>query len=76
MAAGAGTTDIVATPHADLEYKFQPAVIAQRIAALEAQLAGRRFVCIVGATSIWLSTTSRTRLRIPPNTLSITRTTY
>lgn len=40
MAAEAGTTDIVATPHADLEYKFQPAVIAERIAALEAKLAG------------------------------------
>jgi protein-tyrosine phosphatase len=24
MAAEAGTTDIVATPHADLQYKFRP----------------------------------------------------
>ena len=31
MAAEAGTTDIVATPHADLEFKFQPEVIRQRL---------------------------------------------
>lgn len=36
MAAEAGTTDIVATPHADLQYKFQPGVITERIAALQA----------------------------------------
>lgn len=36
MAAEAGTTDIVATPHADLQYKFQPDVIAERIDALQA----------------------------------------
>ncbi len=35
MAAESGTTDIVATPHADLQYKFQPEVIAERIAALQ-----------------------------------------
>jgi len=40
MAADAGTTDIVATPHADLQYKFQPAVIDERIAALQAELGG------------------------------------
>lgn len=34
LAAAAGTTDIVATPHADLEYKFQPDAIAERIAEL------------------------------------------
>ncbi len=36
MAAEAGTTDIVATPHADLQYKFQPEVNTERIAALQA----------------------------------------
>jgi protein-tyrosine phosphatase len=35
MAAEAGTTDIVATPHADLQYTFQPYVITERIAALQ-----------------------------------------
>lgn len=34
MAAGSGTTDIVATPHANLSYKFDPAVIAERVAEL------------------------------------------
>jgi len=34
-AAEAGTTDIVATPHANLQYKFQPELIAERIAELE-----------------------------------------
>lgn len=36
MAAECGTTDIVATPHCDLEYPFQPEVIGQRIAELRA----------------------------------------
>ncbi len=40
MAAEAGTTDIVATPHADLQYKFQPTVIAERIVALQAEMGG------------------------------------
>ena len=31
MAAEHGTTDLVATPHANLEFKFQPEVIAERI---------------------------------------------
>lgn len=34
MAAAAGTTDIVATPHADQEYSFQPELIAERAAEL------------------------------------------
>ena len=38
MAAEAGTTDIVATPHADLQYKFQPGVVSERIAALQAEV--------------------------------------
>jgi protein-tyrosine phosphatase len=40
MAAEAGTTDIVATPHADLQYKFQPTVIHERIVALQAEMGG------------------------------------
>ena len=38
MAAEAGTTDITATPHADLQYKFQPEVMTERIAALQARV--------------------------------------
>ena len=38
MAASHGTTDIVATPHANLEYKFDPALIAQRRAELEGRI--------------------------------------
>jgi len=34
IAARAGTTDIVATPHANLEFTFDPEVAAQRIAEL------------------------------------------
>jgi protein-tyrosine phosphatase len=36
MAAQAGTTDIVATPHANLTYRFDPALISERITALQA----------------------------------------
>ncbi len=35
VAAAAGTTDIVATPHANIEYPFQPSLIAERIAELK-----------------------------------------
>ncbi|MEZ5355892.1 MAG: CpsB/CapC family capsule biosynthesis tyrosine phosphatase [Bryobacteraceae bacterium] len=35
MAAESGTTDIVATPHANLEYSFDPDLIGERILALE-----------------------------------------
>lgn len=38
MAAAHGTTDIVATPHCDLEYAFQPELIAERRAELQARL--------------------------------------
>lgn len=38
-AGAAGTTDIVATPHADTTYEFQPALIRERIAELEAAAA-------------------------------------
>ncbi len=34
MAAAAGTTDIVATPHSDLEYQFQPQLIRERVEIL------------------------------------------
>lgn len=38
MAAESGTTDIVATPHANLEYRFDPSLIAERIAALRKEV--------------------------------------
>jgi protein-tyrosine phosphatase len=34
MAAESGTTDMVATPHADIEYAFDPAVVESKIAEL------------------------------------------
>src|SRR5207237_4265722 len=37
IAARSGTTDIVATPHANGQYTFEPEVIEQRIAELSAQ---------------------------------------
>jgi len=36
MAAASGTTDIVATPHANQEYPFDPQVVEQRISELQA----------------------------------------
>jgi protein-tyrosine phosphatase len=36
MAAAAGTTDIVATPHANSEFAFQPDLIAEKVAELTA----------------------------------------
>ncbi len=36
MAAESGTTDLVATPHANLSYKFDPALIRDRLAQLSA----------------------------------------
>lgn len=35
MAAGSGTTDIVATPHANLEFTFDPELIGRKIAELQ-----------------------------------------
>ena len=35
MAAAHGTTDLVATPHANLEYRFDPQTIASRLAELQ-----------------------------------------
>ena len=40
MAAEQGTTDIVATPHANNEYKFQPEIIGERIAELAQAVEG------------------------------------
>ncbi len=39
LASESGTTDIVATPHADMHYQFQPELIEKRIAEVQA-LAG------------------------------------
>lgn len=36
LAASCGTTDLVATPHANLQYRFDPALIAARAAELSA----------------------------------------
>ena len=41
MAAANGTTDIVATPHADSHYAFQPALIEERRAELQAAMGER-----------------------------------
>lgn len=41
LAANGGTTDIVATPHSDFTYHFQPDLVAERIAELNAALDGR-----------------------------------
>ena len=46
LARGAGTTDIVATPHANARYLFNPELIDERIADLSAHVAGA--VRIVG----------------------------
>jgi protein-tyrosine phosphatase len=35
MAAEAGTTDIVATPHSDLRFKFDAAIVARRVSELQ-----------------------------------------
>ncbi|MCC6390658.1 MAG: exopolysaccharide biosynthesis protein [Bryobacterales bacterium] len=40
MAADSGTTDIVATPHADLEYTFSPEMIRLRVEELTAATGG------------------------------------
>jgi tyrosine-protein phosphatase YwqE len=41
MAAEHGTTDLVATPHANLRYRFEPERIAERIAQVQRRLAAR-----------------------------------
>ena len=42
LAAASGTTDIVATPHANGRYRFRPDLIEQRIAELSTRVAGIR----------------------------------
>ncbi len=41
MAAADGTTDIVATPHANIEYKWQPRLIEEQIADLQTAVGGK-----------------------------------
>ena len=41
MASAGGTTDIVATPHSDLTYDYQPELIKERLAELREALNGR-----------------------------------
>lgn len=41
MAANAGTTDIAATPHANLQYPYQPELVAERIEELRKLTHGR-----------------------------------
>lgn len=41
IAVDSGTTDIVATPHSDLKYRFQPALIRERIAELQEHMGDR-----------------------------------
>jgi len=41
IAAAAGTTDIVATPHSDLRFQFQPELVAGRIAEMQARIGDR-----------------------------------
>jgi len=40
MAAAAGTTELVCTPHANRDYKFEPLVIRERLRELEAGIGG------------------------------------
>src|SRR6202167_5057617 len=41
LAADSGTTDIVATPHSDLRYQFDPDLVGQRIAEMQAAIGDR-----------------------------------
>jgi protein-tyrosine phosphatase len=41
MAADCGTTDIVATPHSDLKYAFNPTLVRDRIAELQEHMGDR-----------------------------------
>jgi protein-tyrosine phosphatase len=41
LAANSGTTDIVATPHSDLRYQFDPVLVATRIAEMQARIGDR-----------------------------------
>jgi protein-tyrosine phosphatase len=44
IAAEAGTTDIVATPHSNGEFEYQPALIAERISALTEKTQGKPII--------------------------------
>ena len=63
LAAQSGTTDIVATPHANGQYAFEPEAIEERIAELSAETG--RCASIPAAIFICSSTTSRTRVAHP-----------
>src|SRR5258708_22483348 len=41
IAADSGTTDIVATPHSDLRFHFDPDLVAERIAEMQARIGDR-----------------------------------
>ena len=41
IASESGTTDIVATPHADLQYRFEPELIRERIAEISQATGGK-----------------------------------
>jgi protein-tyrosine phosphatase len=41
LAADSGTTDIVATPHSNSKYRYEPEVIQQRIGELSASVSGK-----------------------------------
>lgn len=41
MAATDGTTDIVASPHSNLQFEFKPELVAERLAALQAAVGDR-----------------------------------
>ena len=41
IAADAGTTDIVATPHSDLRFRFNPDVVRERIAGIQQNIGDR-----------------------------------
>src|SRR6266700_1436516 len=41
LAAASGTTDIVATPHANSRYRYQPDVVDQRIVEAAASVSGK-----------------------------------
>ena len=51
QAAAAGTTDIVASPHANQEYKFDPLVVELRVEGLE-DAAGRLRALLEGVRAV------------------------
>ena len=59
LAAASGTTDIVATPHSDLRYQFDAALVTERIAEMQARIGDTAFGFTGAATFISSSTISR-----------------